>query len=68
VLAINPITGNYQSILLSTFYFMGLTTLTILGLLTLEAVALAVAEVIHQLLLILLCVTLTGKCIYDDDR
>ena len=35
--------------------FMGLPTLTILGLLTLEAVALAVAEVIHQVLLILLC-------------
>jgi hypothetical protein len=42
--------------------------LTILGILTLEAAALAVAEVIHQVLLILLCVALTGKCINDDDR
>jgi len=47
--------------------FMGLPTLTILGLLTLEAVALAVAEVIHQVLLILLCLTLSGKCINDDE-
>ena len=46
--------------------FMG--ALTILGMLTLEAAALAVAEVIHQVLLILLCVALTGKCINDDDR
>ena len=46
---------------------MGLPTLTILGLSTLEAVALAVAEVSHQVLLILLCLTLTGKCINDDE-
>ena len=52
----------------TTVNFMGLPTLTILDLLTLEAVALAVAEVIHQVLLILLCLTLTGKCISDDDR
>ena len=50
------------------FLFMGLPTLTILGLLTLEAVALAVAEVILQVLLIFRCLTLTGKCINDDDR
>ena len=34
------------------FLFMGLPNLTLLGLLALEAVALAVAEVIHQVLLI----------------
>jgi hypothetical protein len=45
---------------------MGLRPL--LGLLTLEAVALAVAEVIHQVVfLIFLCLTLTGKRINDDD-
>ena len=44
---------------------MGLRPL--LGLLTLEAVALAVAEVIHQVLLIFLCLTLTSKRINDDD-
>ena len=48
--------------------FMGLPTLTLLGLLSLEAVALAVAEVIHQILLIFLCLTLTGKYINVDDR
>jgi len=47
---------------------MGLSTLTLLGLLSLEAVALAVAEVIHQILLIFLCLTLTGKYINADDR
>ena len=49
------------------FTLMGLRPLTFLGLLTLEAVALAVAEVNHQVLLIFLCLTLTGKCINDDD-
>ena len=44
---------------------MGLRAL--LGLLTLEAVELAVAEVSPQVLLILLCLTLTGKCINDDE-
>ena len=44
---------------------MGLRAL--LGLLTLEAVALAVAEVSLQVLLILICLTLTGKCINDDE-
>ena len=42
-----------------------LICLTILGLLTLEAGAGAVAEVIHQVLLIFLCLTVTGKCIND---
>ena len=35
---------------------------------TVEAAALAVAEVIHQVLLIFLCLTLTGKCINVKDR
>ena len=45
---------------------MGLRAL--LGLLTLEAVALAVAEVSHQVLLICLCLTLMSKRINDDFR
>ena len=57
--------------LLILFQLMGLRASmglrALLGLLTLEAVALAVAEVSPQVLLILLCLTLTGKCINDDE-